>query len=221
MDRIARWGREPLLRFALVGLAIFAVDRALAGGRGEAERDRDPQRILIDDAFVDALRARWTERHGRAPDAEEHAAIVRAQVREEALVREARAAGLDEGDAIVRRRLVQKIEFVVAGSIEVEEPDDAALEAWLESHPDDFRRPARTTIEHVLFARDRREERAEADARAALDRLRANPSMAQPEALGDAFLRGHTIGPATDVQLAGALGEEAARAIVELAPGAW
>lgn len=202
---IARWAREPLVRFVVLGAAIFAIDRALTA-RSEETHGADPHRLVVSDAFVEGLRARHLERTGQPAREDEEASLIRDFVREEALYREARAAGLDAGDAIVRRRMVQKLEFLLIGSVDVPEPDDAALEAWMSEHAGELQRPARTTLRHVLFANDRRGERAQADALAALATLEGDPDRERPETLGDPFLRGHTLGPLTDEQLASAMG---------------
>jgi len=204
---LARARREPLVVFLLIGVAIFGVDRALASERGST----DPHRIVIDGAFVEGLRARHRESTGHA--AEDDEALIREHVREEALYREALAAGLDAGDAIVRRRLVQKVELLVAASVEVPEPSEAELEAWRVAHEEALRTPARTRFTHVFFSRDRRGTEAVSDARAALPLGDA--------ASGDPFLRGSSIGPATGAQIDAALGDGSAEAIAALPIGEW
>lgn len=215
-----RWAREPLFHFVAIGALLFAIDHALAGGASEGTGDT-PEPIVVDRAFVEGLRARHRERTGREPDGREEEALVRDHVREEALYREARAAGLDEGDAIVRRRMVQKLEFLVAGSVQVREPRDEELEAWMREHEDALRVPSRVTIEHVFFARDRRGEAVERDAREALEVLRAARGRDGAAELGDPFVRGSALGPATEPQIAAAFGPAFARAVIELAPGEW
>src|SRR5258706_198470 len=98
---------EPLLRFLVLGAVVFAADRALAARRsGES----DPRRIEIAPSFVDGL-ARAQQAHtGVAPDARGRAELVRGYVREEVLVRQAVALGLDRGDPIVRPRVAPKPE---------------------------------------------------------------------------------------------------------------
>lgn len=215
-DVLHRIAREPLARFFAAGALIFAADRALAA----RPRDDDPRQIVISDGFVEGLRARHRERTGSEPTPEEEEGLVRGWARDEALEREARAAALDAGDAIVRRRLVQKIEFVIAGSVEVPEPGDDELRAWVEANRDALRAPARTTLEHVFFSRQERGARAEDDARAALAMLASSPDR-DAIALGDPFLAGHAIGPATDERLATVLGPGVPARIAALAPGAW
>ena len=58
------------------------------------------------------LEVAWTAQWRRPPTPEEMRGLVEARVREEILYREALALGLDRGDAIVKRRLAQKMEFL-------------------------------------------------------------------------------------------------------------
>jgi hypothetical protein len=211
----ARWGelaRHPLARFLALGALIFAADRALVSG----DRADDGRRIIVvSDRFVEGLRARHRERTGREPTPEEEAALIRDFAREEALEREARAAALDVGDAIVRRRLVQKLEFVLAGTTPAPEPTDDDLRAWIDAHADTLAIPGRTTLEHVFFSHQERGERARDDARAMLA-----TGVAGVEG-GDPFLGGHRLGPADDRRIDAALGPGTAAAIAALPVGAW
>jgi hypothetical protein len=209
---VVRLSREPLVRFVALGVLLFSIDRALAG---DPPPD-DSHRIVVTDGLVEALAVDWEERHGTRPNEEEARTLLDAFVREEALSREARAAGLDAGDRIVRRRLVQKLEFLLAGTVEPGEPDDAALTAWIAAHPDAFRSERRTTLRHVFFSRDARGARAESDAVAALASIRAGG-----DERGDPFLRGASIGPSTDVQLDAALGAGAADALAAMPLETW
>jgi len=182
-----RIAREPLARFVVLGAVIFAADRAI-GSRAD-ERVEDPRRIVISERFVEGLRARHRERTGSDPSADEEAGLVRAWAREEALEREARAASLDAGDAIVRRRLVQKIEFVIAGTVLVPEPSEEDLRAWMNAHRAAIAIPARTTLEHVFFSRQERGERAADDAQATLSGLAAESADIDPGARRSLSLR--------------------------------
>ena len=63
-------------------------------------------------------------------------------VREDVLVREALALGLDRDDTIVRRRLRQKMEFISEEAAGLVQPADQELTGYLEAHPDAFRSEA-------------------------------------------------------------------------------
>ncbi|MFK7987442.1 MAG: peptidyl-prolyl cis-trans isomerase [Sandaracinaceae bacterium] len=187
--------REPLVHFALLGAGVFLLHASL-------ERPPPgPPPIVLDQAFVDGLGAR---------DPAEREARVEAWIRDEVLVREARARGLDRGDPIVRRRLVQKMELLLEATADVEPPRAEDLAARL---ADDARYhlPGQTVFEHVFFRRAR--EHPVADARAA---LRSDPPMA-----GDAFLLGARIGPRTDAAIRSSFGENFADALAEAPIGVW
>lgn len=64
-----------------------------------------------------------------------------AAAREEVLFREAVRQGLDRGDPIIRARLVQKMEFLLADGARVEEPTDAEVRAEFERAPERYRGP--------------------------------------------------------------------------------
>jgi hypothetical protein len=209
--------REPLLHFVLLGAALFALHALMTP---EPAAMAEARTVDVSDGFVEALRRRHRQRTGAEPTADELESLVSAHVREEALVREARQAGLDRGDPIVRRRLVQKIEFLIAASVEVPAPTDAELGAEVEAHPERYRRPDRTSFEHVFFARDRRGERAAADATAVLAALRAADG-GEAHRRGDPFLLGHAHRRKTGSEIARGFGPAFAEALVALPDGQW
>ncbi len=163
-DLLVRGARDPLVHFVVLGVAIFVAHAYVT--RDEVV---EPARIItVEASYVDALTRERTARLGREPTDDDRALQRARYVREEALVREARALGLDAGDAIVRRRLVQKLELLVRSSLEAREPDDEDLAAFVAAHADEYVAPPDVSFEHRFFSRDRRGERALADARASL-----------------------------------------------------
>ncbi len=206
---LTRLRSEPLVAFVGAGLALFAIDRARSAG---SAADEDRGRIVIDGAFVDGLRDELARRSGHVPDDEELAAATDAWVREEALFREARSLGLDVGDVIVRRRLVQKMELVLAGEAAPEEPDEAALEAWLAAHGADFRAPARTSGVLCFFSRELHDDPV-ADAAAAL--AAPAPPRCDPQ------IAGSELRARTDAQLRASLGDPLADAIAAAPLAEW
>lgn len=155
------WWREPLVWFLGVGALLFAVDLAL---NPPPANDDTPPPIAVSPEVEEALARAWDEKKGRPLHPDERLAVLTNWVRNEALVREATRLGLDRGDAIIRRRLVQKMEFLVDGQVEVIDPEPAALEAWFAAHADDYVEPASTGLRHHFFSRSRRGEDAHPDA---------------------------------------------------------
>jgi peptidyl-prolyl cis-trans isomerase C len=138
---VRRLLREPLSWFALLGALIYfgvgggpGADSAPAGDEAGAEA-HERETIAVSAAQRARLRADFVGRHGRAPSEEQEAALVRSYALEEALYREALRLRLDEGDLIVRRRLVQKLRFITEEGVALElgAPPEAELTARIEA----------------------------------------------------------------------------------------
>lgn len=168
---------DPLTHFLLGGLALFGVYHGVAE-RGSSE---DALAVIVVNRAVllDFLQSRAGPAFGAAQlDAlsePERARLVADYVREEALHREAIALGLERDDTVIRRRLVQKLEFVAQGFADASlELADAELQRFLDSHRVDYAVPALATFTHVFFDGERRgADAARREAERAVERLNA------------------------------------------------
>lgn len=210
-DRKRPLWREPLLHFLLIGAALHGAHRLSASEAAEPP-------IVVDEAFVAGLERQQVQRTGRAPEDDAALeALVDEHVREEVLLREALKLGLERDDPIVRRRLVQKMELLLAAAAEPPAPSEAELRAHLQAHPERFARAARIGFTQVFFSEERRAD-PEADARAALERLAGG---ADPATLGDPFPLGRQQSPVAREVIAGRYGDAFADAVAALTPETW
>ena len=207
-----RWLRDPLVGFALLGVAVFALDAWLAGD--------GPARPVIEITAdtVDGLRARWIAQWGREPTAAEMRTLVDEAVDEEVLYREALRLGLDRDDAIVRRRLAQKLTFILEDAGAPETPAPAAVAAYYARHTERYRRPGRTTFDHVFLSADARADPA-GDAAAVLDGLRTGAG--DWRRLGDPFMLARAYADRSDRDIAALFGQDFAAAVSALPAGGW
>lgn len=104
-------------------------------------------------------------------------------LREEALYREGLKLGLDKDDLIVRRRVIQKMRFVLEGMTPLPEPTQAQLQTWLEQHPQRYQMGSAVEIEHLFFSRAKREDKALLDATEVYQQLQQKPD--QPNLVAD------------------------------------
>src|SRR5512147_2822417 len=116
--------REPLVHFLLLGALLFALDAWLRPSASAA-----PAEIVVSEARVRALAQNFARTWQRPPTREEVDGLIEGFVREEVMLREALALGLDRDDAIVRKRMQQKVEFIAEGAIDAVPPTDAELAA--------------------------------------------------------------------------------------------
>lgn len=220
--------RDPLLHFVILGGLIFVAARLL---EPEAPEDDGRAPIAVTDHLRDTLAEDRFRRTGARPEGEELDGLVDQYVRDEALYREAMRLGLDRGDTIVRRRVIQKMEFLVQSAAEVPTPDEADLEAYLESHRAQFSAPARFAFTHIFLSRDARGESLAADGAALMEILEAEDArdLRVPEIFdddpetfrGDPFLLGADFPLTTEADLAGRLGVDFAAAVSAARAGEW
>ncbi len=117
--------------------------------------------------------------------------LIEDYIYEEVLYREAIDMGMDGEDYIIRRRLVQKVEFITQGVVEASSTlDEAAVLAYYEAHKKDYSVDASITFTHVFFDASKRGfEEAESLAIEALAKLRAaDAAFADAPKYGERFL---------------------------------
>jgi hypothetical protein len=176
--------REPLLHFLAIGAAMFLYFQASGGGSAGPGSTR----IVITSGQIAHLEAGFTRTWSRPPTADELKAVLDEWVREEIAVREAMSTGLDRDDTVIRRRLRQKLEFLVEDAAEAKAPTDDELKAWLEANSEQFRTEPRIAFRQVFVSRDRRGASADADAASILARLKANGAAARTDNVGDSTM---------------------------------
>ena len=136
-------------------------------------------------------------------------------MREEVFYREGLAAGLERDDPIVRRRVGQKIEFMI--EVAPQAPaTDAELQAWLDTHADEYAIEPRYSLRQVYFDPARHGEKLDDAIAGALRALKAGKpvtgdSTLLPAELDDA--------PASDIERQ--FGAEFAVSLKDLPVGGW
>jgi hypothetical protein len=211
MKLLMRLLREPLFHFIAIGGLIFAVFAAV-DDTGEAPADViviAPERI---DQLATGFRSVWK----RMPTDDELDALIDEEVRAEVYYREALALGLDRNDAIVRRRMRQKMEFLLDTGAYLQEPAAGELEAYFAASEQTYRSGLRLAFEQVYFG-----EAPAADAISlSLGALRSDPP-ADPSTLGARSLLPARLGLSPPNAVDGVFGEGFFDLVAKLPPGEW
>ena len=216
--RVSRLVKEPLFHFLILGLSIYAGYAWLNPG----EAPESDQTIVVGPGEHAWMRTSFEKRWNRPPTPTEMDGLVQEYVRETAFYREALAMGLDQDDTIVRRRLAQKLEFLVQDLIDVKPATDAELETYFDEHRADYRQPDLITFTHVFVDPDKRGSETHNDAakiREALEKL-DDPTSGARE-LGDPFMLQLYYPERTEADISKLFGGEFARSLGDLSLGAW
>jgi hypothetical protein len=222
--------REPLVHFMVIGALLFAFD----AWRGPSQRAEPPPPaappslpapaappsatgpIVIDAEVLARVRIQAERRLGRAPTAAEVDAEIARWVDEEVLFREAIARGLERDDPVIHKRIADRMTFVLEQSLIVVEPTDAELQAWFESHRDQWAQPARVDFTHVFVAG------TDAAATARIGELEtALAAGAVAERLGELFPGGRRYRGRKPADLALAFGDEFVAGLAAQPLGTW
>jgi parvulin-like peptidyl-prolyl cis-trans isomerase-like protein len=147
--------REPLLHFLLGGLALFLLFNLVS----DSVRTTDDE-IVVSAGRIEHMVSIFRKTRQRDPTAEELRGLIDNFITEEVLYREARAIGLDQDDTIIRRRLRQKMEFLL-DDFTIVKPSDEDLQLFLDHNPDRFRADALISFSQVYlneFSREKAED---------------------------------------------------------------
>lgn len=207
--------REPLLHFLLLALAIFAVHGQLGGGEEPASES-----IVVSAPKIEQMAILFTKTWQRPPDEDELKGLIDDYVKEEILVRQAIAMGLDKDDTVIRRRLRQKMEFLNAADAEEMKATDAELDAYLAANPDAFEIDAMLSFQQVYLSPGRRGQAIEQDAAAILEVLLATPDADRAE-LGDPTQLPPDLPLATTSSIGEVFGTDFASALDRSVVGQW
>ena len=216
MTRLRPFLSEPLLHFLLLGGLMFAWFewRGGTGGPGST-------RIAVTPGQVEHLASGFARTWQRPPTEAELKGLVDDYVKEEIATREATAMGLDRDDTIIRRRLRQKLEFLIEDAGDQVAPTDAELQAWVLARPDSIGAEPQVSFRQVYVSADRRRASARGDALKLLGQLRAAGSDVAIEKLGDASMlpSEQPLEPLREVTRY--FGEDFTKELLGIAPGQW
>ena len=202
----------PLLRFMVLGGLLFIAERAMevptaATAQAPITLTSANQRLLLNEA---------RDRLGRPLKGDEAEHILRSWEDETLLIKDAQRLGLEAGDPIVRRRLAEKMRYLLEGTSTSQEPTEAELQATLEASPERFTLPLMLAFEQRFFSRVERGANLDLDAQAALQRL-----IKGEQAIGDPHPLGEELPLQTSRQLTDSLGATFARAVSDAPVGRW
>jgi len=151
--KLPNWTREPLVHFLVLGAALY-----VALTWGGSPPDPTSRVISVGPAEKEKIAESFALSMGRSPTDAELDQAIDNFVREEVLYREALRLGLDESDAIVRRRLVSKMDLSASLAAETAEPTDESLRAFLEENAESYAgqdsQRASVSFDQIFFARE-------------------------------------------------------------------
>ncbi len=198
------WLREPMLHFAVLGAALFALDHYTS-----AQAD-DPRTIVVAKSVADEAKALFRKSSNRDPNADELRALTSRWIDNEVLYREGLALQVDQGDTMIRERVIFKSLMVVESGVKLPPVDDTTLRTWFETQRAKYDEPARYDFQEAVLSGDTSESA-----------VRALAQTLNTGTPGDVQAGLRVFKGRPHSNLVQSYGEEFARALNEAPPGEW
>jgi parvulin-like peptidyl-prolyl isomerase len=148
--------REPLLHFLIAGGLLFGI---FTWSHRGAAKPASGKTIVVDKTSLlnflqyrnKAFKPDYFESQLNTMSPRELQDLSDQYVEEELLYREAKSLGLEEGDDVIRQRLVQKMNFLIEDLADTSgTPSDAELEAYLKNNQSPYIIEPSVTFTHVF-----------------------------------------------------------------------
>ena len=212
-----KWLNEPFLHFLVLGGILFLVSQYV-----QQVRNRERYEIKLGKEQLARLASLWEKQYGASPDEKQLQALADNFIREEILYREGLDLGLDKNDEVIRRRVVQKQEFLQEDLAIVQHPDEATLQHYYSQQKDKYFSPAKVSFTHIYFSPDLAGEKdLLLRAKTVLAQVKAEGRARAPE-LGDRFPYLYDYAEQSESNVVHQLGEsELSKNILSLPVGQW
>ncbi len=212
-DRRA-WLRDPLAHFLLLGALLFLLWPLLPP-------PAPPNSIVISQADMQRAVEIFVKTHDRPPTSTELADLAEQQIQSEVEYREGLALGLDRDDEIIRRRIAQKLRFMIQDVVEQSVPTDAELQRFLLAHPDEFGAEPSIAFSQVYLNPSQHNGTLPADAGRLLQRLNHADGRLDYAADSDLLPVPNDFEATPLHVIASMFGEDFASAVAVQKPGEW
>jgi hypothetical protein len=212
------WFKEPLVHFLLIGALLFGVYSLV----NPEEASVADNKIVVSAGDIERLAANWSKKWNRPPTDTELQGLINSYIREEVYYREALALGLDQDDTILRRRLMQKMEFLSNDLADLNNPDETALNEYFQKNQEKYELPARISFTHIYFSLDRHGNQIFDDAEKVLaDIQAASPPISHAPDRGDSFMLQYDFTLETPFEVSRLFGQQFTEELFQTATSNW
>ncbi len=143
----------PFIAFIAIAGLLFMVEAVY-----QHRLDKADYIIELSQSDIERLATLYAKQQKRAVSEEDLKQLIRVYVEERALAREAEKLNLGDDDTIIRRRLVQKIKFIMEDNYEDLSVTKDELRGYYEANKTSFAQPMKVSFEHVFVSPKERED---------------------------------------------------------------
>lgn len=138
--------RQPLMHFFLIAAVLFAYNHY-----SEQQKFNEENVIVITEDKLEQIHLKYVKLWRKQPTPQELQALVRDYALDEAYAREARKVGFDANDAVIKRRLKQKLRFMINDVSVMEQPSDESLYEFYQAHIENYKKADIYSFEFIAL----------------------------------------------------------------------
>jgi peptidyl-prolyl cis-trans isomerase C len=152
-------------------LGFVAVAAAIGLLEWQSSQGTQDNELVVSESQRAFLREQVLQAGSAGPGAGNYEQALANYIDEEILYREGLKLGLEKDDLIVKRRVVQKMRFLLEDMTPIAPPTAEQLQTWLDQNPQKYQTDQTIVFEHHFFSRGKRGDEAVYQAGVARDAL--------------------------------------------------
>ena len=142
-----KYFKDPLIHFVILGILVF-----FSHSIWQRNITKSDYTINVTEEEMARQAKIFSGENRREPTNDDIKALLYSYIEERALMREAERLGLGEDDTIIRRRLAQKMRFIIEDIDTLRNPGSEELEAWYSNNISRFISPEKRSFMHIYIS---------------------------------------------------------------------
>ena len=205
--------KDPLIQFILLGVLVFGVNNV---------NNQTPPHIIISAEHQRNIAAQSYDAYVEAPNQKTINRLIQQEIENEVLYQEGLRYGLEIEDPVIRKRIIQKMNFMLEGMAAAPPPDRFDLETYVQLHSDRYQQQPRYSFQHIFFKNKHQYDQHNRHKQRATKTLATLTNQPlNPQTFGDPFIKGNQFSNITLKQVSHQFGEPFAKALSQLKTGHW
>lgn len=204
--------KEPIVLIIIIGGLFY-----LLNGWLTKKSIPEEKKIELSTSQIQQIAGQFSKTWMRQATDEELQALIKEHIRDEVYYREAMAMGLDKNDAVIRRRMRQKLEILLNDMAAARVPSNQVLTNFMNENEEKFSKDPVISFQQIYLNPDKRSD-IKSDAISILEDLKNGKKS---EELGDATMLGYAFNEYTQSEITRQFGEKFTQQIIKLRPGDW
>ncbi|MDQ7043615.1 MAG: peptidylprolyl isomerase [Sulfurimonas sp.] len=141
--------QEPLVSFMILGLLLYMYYGGVTQKDVSSETKTE---IKLTSYEIKSLKSEYKRRYKKDMSEEEFPLYVNNAYRKKVLLAESIGLGLHKSDAFIVKRLIEKMEFILLGSVEYKEPSEEELHEYYLKNIQEYSQVKSLSFVHLYFS---------------------------------------------------------------------